>query len=131
MILPPGAITTVCGSGPGHFASSASSGRRTERSGSRSRAWRDDESQHFEDIPERVRTMKSVTPRPARTVLIALPVLAMVLAAMPAEVSSSLRAADEKAAGPGLTRSARSGPWSAPATWEGDKVPAAGARVQV
>jgi hypothetical protein len=33
--------------------------------------------------------------------------------------------------GPGLIRSARSGPWSAPATWEGDKVPAAGSRVQV
>src|SRR5215213_1705961 len=29
------------------------------------------------------------------------------------------------------TRSARSGPWSAPATWEGGKVPAAEARVQV
>src|SRR5262249_34249225 len=28
-------------------------------------------------------------------------------------------------------RSARSGPWSAPATWEGGKVPAAGARVLV
>jgi hypothetical protein len=31
----------------------------------------------------------------------------------------------------GLLRSARSGPWSAAATWEGGKVPAAGARVQV
>src|SRR3954447_16975007 len=29
------------------------------------------------------------------------------------------------------TRSARSGPWSAPATWEGGKVPAAEARAQV
>jgi hypothetical protein len=41
--------------------------------------------------------------------------------------------ADEKhrpAAAP-VVRSARSGPWSAPATWEGGKVPAAGARVQV
>jgi hypothetical protein len=32
---------------------------------------------------------------------------------------------------PDLVRTARSGPWSAPATWEGDRVPAAGARVQV
>ncbi len=32
---------------------------------------------------------------------------------------------------PPLVRSARSGPWSAPATWEGGKIPAAGARVQV
>jgi hypothetical protein len=31
----------------------------------------------------------------------------------------------------GLLRSARSGAWSAPATWEGGKVPAAGDRVQV
>jgi hypothetical protein len=30
-----------------------------------------------------------------------------------------------------VVRSARSGPWSAPATWEGGKVPAAGARVLV
>ncbi len=30
-----------------------------------------------------------------------------------------------------LVRSAKSGPWSAPATWEAGKVPAAGARVQV
>lgn len=30
-----------------------------------------------------------------------------------------------------VIRSARSGPWSAPATWEGGKVPTAGARVQV
>src|SRR4051812_285379 len=31
----------------------------------------------------------------------------------------------------GLIRSARGGPWSAPATWEGGRVPGAGARVQV
>ena len=30
-----------------------------------------------------------------------------------------------------LVRSAQSGPWSAPATWEGGKVPAAGSRVQI
>jgi hypothetical protein len=34
-------------------------------------------------------------------------------------------------AAPPIVRSARSGPWSAPATWEGGKVPSAGARVQV
>src|SRR5262245_2941451 len=32
---------------------------------------------------------------------------------------------------PALIRSARSGPWSAARTWEGGKVPGAGARVQV
>src|SRR5262249_22521755 len=30
-----------------------------------------------------------------------------------------------------VLRSAASGPWSAPSTWEGNKVPGAGARVQV
>src|SRR5262249_29141568 len=37
----------------------------------------------------------------------------------------------EKAGGTPLVRSARGGPWSAPATWEGGRVPGAGARVQV
>jgi hypothetical protein len=37
--------------------------------------------------------------------------------------------ADRSAAG--LLRSARTGAWSAPATWEGGKVPGAGARVQI
>src|SRR5262249_10209774 len=32
---------------------------------------------------------------------------------------------------PPLVRSCRSGPWSAPATWTGGKLPAAGARVQI
>src|ERR1043166_1665953 len=40
-------------------------------------------------------------------------------------------AAAELTALPPLVRSAGSGPWSAAATWEGGKVPAAGARVQV
>jgi hypothetical protein len=35
------------------------------------------------------------------------------------------------AAGQGLIRSARSGAWSAPGTWEGGKVPVSGARAQV
>src|SRR5207248_1565030 len=30
-----------------------------------------------------------------------------------------------------LVRSAQSGPWSAPATWEGGRIPGAGARVQI
>src|SRR5262245_8483282 len=45
--------------------------------------------------------------------------------------TSCVQAADNAAIGSGLNRSARSGPWSAPATWEGNKVPAAGARVQI
>jgi hypothetical protein len=36
-----------------------------------------------------------------------------------------------KDAAPPLVRTAGSGPWSAPATWEGGKVPAPGARVQI
>jgi hypothetical protein len=40
----------------------------------------------------------------------------------------ALAAAD---AAPPVVRSARSGPWSAPATWEGGRVPGAGARVLV
>src|SRR5262245_23527689 len=42
-------------------------------------------------------------------------------------------AADQpgKPAEPPLVRSAKSGPWSAPATWEGNKVPTAGAKIQV
>jgi hypothetical protein len=35
------------------------------------------------------------------------------------------------AVGPLVVRSARSGPWSAPATWKGGKVPSGGARVQI
>src|SRR4051812_44377824 len=42
---------------------------------------------------------------------------------------SSLHA--DEATLPPLIRSAKSGIWSNPATWEGSKVPAAGARVQV
>ncbi len=39
--------------------------------------------------------------------------------------------AQDKLKGPPLLRSAQSGAWSSPKTWEGGKVPAAGARVQV
>src|SRR4051794_39525854 len=46
-------------------------------------------------------------------------------------VQSQGPAAEKPAERPGLIRSAQSGPWSAPATWEGGKVPAAGSRVQV
>jgi hypothetical protein len=41
------------------------------------------------------------------------------------------RPADARPATPAVVRSARSGPWSAPATWEGGQVPGAGARVLV
>src|SRR5205823_672329 len=79
------------------------------------------------------RTMSTGTmcrPRPTA----ALPVLmtvAVVLLAIFAEVAAGLHAAGQGADGPPLVRSARSGPWSAPATWERGKVPGAGARVQV
>src|SRR5215469_8153239 len=46
-------------------------------------------------------------------------------------LASGVAAAEGRAAGPELVRSAGSGPWSAPRTWEGGKVPGAGARVQV
>jgi hypothetical protein len=59
----------------------------------------------------------------------ALTAAALVLLAAP--VTNGLHGAAPVAPGPGLIRSARSGPWSAPATWEGGKVPGAGARVQV
>jgi hypothetical protein len=49
-----------------------------------------------------------------------------VLGYLPASLAS---AADDKAAG--LIRSARSGAWSAAATWESGRVPGTGARVQV
>jgi hypothetical protein len=55
-------------------------------------------------------------------------VLACLLAA--GTVSPGLQAADKPAA-PKVVRSAKSGAWSAPATWEGGKVPTAGARVMV
>src|SRR5262249_47846140 len=45
--------------------------------------------------------------------------------------STRLHAAEKPGRPPALIRSAQSGAWSAPATWEGGKVPSAGARVQV
>jgi hypothetical protein len=54
----------------------------------------------------------------------------IVLAAVGGAVGA-LRPSSGQAAAPGWVRSARSGPWSAAATWEGGRVPAAGARVQV
>jgi len=58
-------------------------------------------------------------------------ITAAFLLAMLGDGSSGLQAADRAAESPGRIRSARSGPWSAPATWEGGKVPPAGSRVQV
>src|SRR5262245_20564052 len=43
---------------------------------------------------------------------------------------SSLASGASDVAGPGIVRTAQSGPWSVPATWEGGRIPAAGARVQ-
>lgn len=53
--------------------------------------------------------------------------LVTVFAAWP-EHFAARSSADE---GPGLIRSARSGPWSEAGTWEGGKLPAAGSRVQI
>jgi hypothetical protein len=55
----------------------------------------------------------------------------IVLAALGLLGAAAAGAAEPGASGPALVRSARSGPWSAPATWEGGQVPGAGARVQV
>jgi hypothetical protein len=62
-----------------------------------------------------------------RTVLIVLGVVCAAVAALHGEPKKD----GPGPAAPGLIRSARSGPWSAPDTWEGGKVPATGARVQV
>lgn len=64
------------------------------------------------------------------TVLPALTAAALVALAWPVEAAAEPSAA-KPAQSPALLRSAQSGPWSAPATWECGKVPAAGARVQV
>src|SRR5687767_9874809 len=46
-------------------------------------------------------------------------------------LTAGVAPADSPKADANLIRSARGGAWSAAATWEGGKVPAAGARVQV
>src|SRR5262245_49300664 len=45
--------------------------------------------------------------------------------------SSPIALAAPREAAPSTVRTVQSGPWSAPATWEGGKIPAGGARVQV
>ena len=58
----------------------------------------------------------------------------LVLAFVPAPVGPCIAGEDVDAAAPStvrLVRSARSGPWSAPTTWETGRVPGQGARVQV
>lgn len=57
--------------------------------------------------------------------------VAVALLAVSAEGASGLPATGQAVKGLPLVRSVRSGLWSAPATWEGGKVPGAGARVQV
>src|SRR5262245_35578453 len=60
------------------------------------------------------------------------PALAIIASILPMwSGTTSLHAAEKPGSGPPLIRSARSGPWSAPATWDGGKVPATGSRVQV
>ncbi|HMC63659.1 MAG TPA: G8 domain-containing protein [Gemmataceae bacterium] len=54
-------------------------------------------------------------------------ILLVGLAGMPSKSSS----AAERKTSPAIFRSAQSGLWTAPATWQGGRVPAAGARVQV
>jgi hypothetical protein len=63
--------------------------------------------------------------------LFALTLAATVSLALPVVGSSAAEAADKKADSRPLIRSARSGLWSQPSTWESAKLPAAGARVQV
>lgn len=65
-----------------------------------------------------------------RTAKLARTLLAILGAVSLGTRSDALQAADPKPP-VGLVRSVGSGSWSAPATWEGGKVPAAGARVQV
>jgi hypothetical protein len=57
--------------------------------------------------------------------------VAVLLLGMPPALVSQLYAAEKEPERPRLVRSARSGLWSAPATWEGGQVPAAGSRVQI
>src|SRR5262245_7868552 len=56
-------------------------------------------------------------------------VLIAALSPMSATAAASLDQAGEDAAP--ILRSAKSGPWSAAATWEGGKVPGAGAKVLI
>jgi hypothetical protein len=59
--------------------------------------------------------------------------IAVALSILFCAAGAGAKAADPPSEKPaaGLIRSARSGPWSAPATWQGGKVPGAGDRVQV
>src|SRR5262245_41022794 len=55
------------------------------------------------------------------------------MAAGTGDLATQVLAADQKGkdAPPPIVRTARSGPWSAPGTWETGKVPAAGAKIQI
>jgi hypothetical protein len=55
----------------------------------------------------------------------------LVIALLVAGFTHSLRAAAHTDKAPAIVRTARSGLWSAPATWDGGKAPTAGARVQI
>jgi G8 domain len=74
--------------------------------------------------------MKPLTMR--RRLAIGVQALLLVAACwLVADASALLPAADQSLPAPRLIRSAQSGPWSAPATWEGGRLPAAGSRVQI
>src|SRR5947209_6058556 len=75
--------------------------------------------------------MRTVTSCRSRTAAVAPMIVAVSLLAIPGNVQPGLQAADKGTGGPALLRTAQSGPWSAPATWEGKKVRPAGSRVQV
>src|SRR4051794_36806335 len=75
--------------------------------------------------------MSTVSIRQFRTRALPAVLATVVLPVLPWAFSPGLLAGDKASPGAGLFRSAHSGPWSAPATWEGGKVPDAGARVQV
>src|SRR5262249_14190275 len=60
-----------------------------------------------------------------------LPRRARIVCLVAANPAAAADAPKGKKSAPNLVRSARSGPWSAPATWEGGRVPAGGDKVQV
>jgi hypothetical protein len=61
----------------------------------------------------------------------ALTAIAAALLPLSGDPACGLHAAEKPGGGPPLVRSFRSGPWSAPATWERGKIPTAGDRVQI
>src|SRR5438128_876705 len=71
--------------------------------------------------------MRTLVTPSCRSRTLAAVLLALGVALLPA--TPSAHSAEGRTRG--LIRSARNGPWSAPETWEGGRVPGAGDRVQV